>query len=105
MMEIVVQALLWISGIFAVLGAIGLFRFPDFYTRTHAATVVSVGGATLPLIALMLSTWFGVFTVKILIIVLANMVVGSVGTHALALAAYNTGLKPKVVKDELRGSK
>ena len=101
MIEVIVQITLWISGIFAVIGAVGLFRFPDFYTRSHAATVVSVGGVCLALLALAFSTWFGIFTVKILIILVLNLVVGPTGTHAIASSAYDIGIKPKrLAKDE-----
>ena len=30
---------------FLVIGAIGVLRFPDFYTRQHAAGITDTGGA------------------------------------------------------------
>lgn len=106
MIEIIVQILLWISGIFTVIGALGLFRFPDFYTRSHAATVVSVGGVCLALFALMLSVWFSAFSIKVLAVIILNLVVGPTATHAIADSAYDRGVRPKVlVKNELGGSK
>lgn len=45
--EIVISVLLITGGLFALAGAIGLARLPDFYTRLHAptkATTLGVGG-------------------------------------------------------------
>ena len=47
---ILVAALLVVGGIFTLVGAIGLLRFPDFYMRLHAptkATTLGVGGVLL----------------------------------------------------------
>lgn len=46
-MEIIISVLLITGGLFALAGAIGLARLPDFYTRLHAptkATTLGVGG-------------------------------------------------------------
>ncbi len=105
MIEIAVQAMLWVSGIFAVLGAVGLFRFPDFYTRSHAATMVSVGGVCLALLALLISSWWSIFSVKIAVVLALNLITGPTGTHAIASAAYDLGIKPRVLKDELKAGR
>lgn len=36
--EILVSLLLLGGSLFALLGAVGLYRLPDFYTRLHAPT-------------------------------------------------------------------
>ncbi len=44
--ELIVSILLVVGGAFALVGAIGLARFPDFYTRLHGptkATTLGVG--------------------------------------------------------------
>lgn len=50
-LEILLSVLLLIgSGLFALVGALGLLRFPDFYMRLHAptkATTLGVGGLLL----------------------------------------------------------
>lgn len=53
--EIAVAALLVVGGVFTLVGAIGLLRFPDFYMRLHAptkATTLGVGGVLLASMAL-----------------------------------------------------
>ena len=45
--QIVAAVLLVVGGVFALVGAVGLLRFPDFYMRLHAptkATTLGVGG-------------------------------------------------------------
>lgn len=102
MIDIVTQALLYVSAILAVIGSIGLIRFPDFYTRTHAATVSSVGGVSLALLALFISTFWSPFTLKIVVIIIFNLFTNPTATHAVAETAYKLGMKPKkLVKNEM----
>jgi multicomponent Na+:H+ antiporter subunit G len=101
-MEIVVEALLYVSGIFAVIGSAGLVRFPDFYTRTHAATLLGVGSISLALFALIVSTFWSAYTLKIVVIITFNLFTNPTATHAIADKAYRMGIKPKkLVRNEM----
>jgi len=102
MIDFITQVLLYIGGIFAVIGAIGMLRFPDFYTRCHASTMISVGGVTLALFALVISQAFAlsVHTWKMLLIIGLLMLVSPTNTHALANAAYKVGIKPEKLVEE-----
>jgi multicomponent Na+:H+ antiporter subunit G len=103
MMELVIQVMLYISGIFAIIGSLGLIRFPDFYTRTHAATMISVGSISLGLLALIVSAGWGIYSMKIFIIITFNLFTNPTATHAIAEKAYRMGIKPKnLVKNEMR---
>ncbi|MFG0319625.1 MAG: cation:proton antiporter, partial [Planctomycetota bacterium JB042] len=48
-MALVADVLGWVclaaGGFFCVVGGVGLLRFPDFYTRVHAAGVTDTFGA------------------------------------------------------------
>jgi multicomponent Na+:H+ antiporter subunit G len=104
--ETAVFILLVISGIFAVLGSIGLLRFPDFYTRSHAATIISMGGMSLALFALMIQTFWDVLSAKLMLIIIINLFANPTTTHVIANLAYRQGVKPrKLVKDELKDGK
>jgi multicomponent Na+:H+ antiporter subunit G len=106
MIEIISTVLLGISGILAIIGSIGLVRFPDFYTRTHAATVVGLGSFSLAMIAIFIGTLWSAFSVKILAIIIINLFTNPTATHAIADAAYRIGIKPKgLVLDELKRRK
>ena len=102
MMEIIVEISLYIAGFFSVIGAIGMLRFPDFYTRCHASTIVNVGGVTLALFAIMLSQLYqmNLYSLKILFLIALLMLVNPTNTHTLAAAAYRMGIKPKKIVGE-----
>jgi multicomponent Na+:H+ antiporter subunit G len=93
-----IDALSWIclasGGVFCVLGAIGLLRMPDFYTRMHAASVIETLGAGLMLLGLLLQAGFGLVAVKLLMIGALIFFASPTATHALARAAMVRGLKP-----------
>ena len=97
MIEIISEVILYIGGIFSVIGAIGMLRFPDFYTRSHASTMINVGGVTLALFGLLIAQAFqmSIYTWKILFIIALLLLVNPTNTYALANAAYKTGIKPK----------
>ena len=90
------EILLLVAGIFALLGAIGMFRFPDFYTRSHAATMTSVGGVMFALFILMFNcSLFDAYFFKTLIIIIIMVLTGPTAQHAIANKAYSTGVKPE----------
>ena len=99
-MDTVVEILSWIlllgGAVFLLIGAIGVLRFPDFYTRLHAVSVCDTLGAGLVLIGLMLQGGLSLVTVKLLLIFYFMMFSGPTAVHALAQAALRSKLKPLV---------
>lgn len=92
--------LMFLLGSGAVItGAIGIVRFPDFYTRMHAAGVTDTGGAELMIFAMILQAPNWLIAVKLLIIGLFLFFTSPVSTHALAHAAHAGGLKPMLGPD------
>jgi multicomponent Na+:H+ antiporter subunit G len=87
-------ALLISGGIFLLIGAIGVLRFPDFYTRLHALSVCDTMGAGLVLIGLMLQGGMSLVTVKLLLMFYFMMFTGPTAVHALAAAARQGNLQP-----------
>lgn len=92
--------LMFIGGIFAIIGSLGLVRFPDVYTRSHAQTVVNVGGVIFILLGVMIENFYSLILVKALFLIIFIYVTSPVGTHAITKAAYLSGVKPKAKKDE-----
>jgi multicomponent Na+:H+ antiporter subunit G len=94
----VIDAFSWLclvgGGLFCVLGAVGLLRMPDFYTRMHAASVIETLGAGLMLLGLLLQAGIGLVAVKLLMIGVLIFFASPTATHALARAAMARGLKP-----------
>jgi multicomponent Na+:H+ antiporter subunit G len=81
---------------FCLIGAFGLLRMPDFYTRMHAASVLETLGAGLILCGLLLHSGFTLVAVKLLMIGLLIFFASPTSGHALARAALLSGLKPRL---------
>jgi multicomponent Na+:H+ antiporter subunit G len=100
MMALVVAVLSWIcllgGGIFLLIGALGVLRLPDFYTRLHAVSVCDTLGAGLVLVGLMLQGGLSLVTVKLLLMFYFMIFTGPTAVHALAGAALQGKLKPVV---------
>jgi multicomponent Na+:H+ antiporter subunit G len=86
--------LLVAGGSFCVVGAIGLLRMPDFYTRVHAASITDTIGVGLLLLGMMLQAGLTLVTVKLGIIGLLVFFGSPTATHALVKAAMTRGVKP-----------
>ena len=98
------------GSIFCVIGAAGILRFPDFYTRTHAASITDTMGAGLVLLGLMLQAgklaheagWTIAPTlviVKLAMIIAFILITSPTAGHALVKAAYAHGLKVQTDDD------
>ncbi len=88
--EGLVAFLLVVGGSFALVGAIGLVRFPDFYMRLHAptkATTLGVGGVLLA--SLVLGWARGEPAVHELLITLFLFVTAPVSANLMAMAALH----------------
>ena len=86
--------LLIAGGLACVIGAIGLLRMPDFYSRIHAASVSDAVGAGLVLAGLLLQAGSWLVAVKLVAIGLLLFFTSPAATHALARAALERGLQP-----------
>lgn len=84
---------------FCVIGALGLLRMPDFFTRMQAASVVDTIGAALLLVGMMLQAGLSLVTVKLMFIGLLLFFTSPTATHALARAARARGLEPLLADD------
>ena len=93
MIEIIAYILLGIGAFCALIGAMGIMRFPDVYNRIHANTVVVVGGVIVTLIGVSVLEGLSSYTLKALIIALFIFLTNPVGSHAIARAAHKSGVK------------
>lgn len=97
-MSAVLDAVSWVllvsGGAFCVVGALGMLRMPDFYTRVHAASVVDTLGAALILAGLLLQASDVLVAVRIVFIGLLLYFTSPAAVHALARAAMLRGLAP-----------
>lgn len=94
MMELLGLALLLVGAFFELVGALGVLRFSNFYSRIHAVTVTVFGGTVTPLIGLALILLsrpdLGEGRVYLALICIASsiiiLLVAPTGSHALLRA-------------------
>ena len=98
--DIASWALLAGGGVFCVIGAIGLVRMPDFYTRVHAASVTDTLGAGLILLGLVLQAGWTLVSAKLLVIGLLVFFTSPAAAHALVRAAFGRGLEPVLAEED-----
>lgn len=94
--DVVAAFLLFLGLALTLIGSIGVIRFPDFYTRLHAAGVTDTGGALLILFGLATLAGWSFASLKLLLIALFLMITTPVATHVLAQAAHAGGLEPLI---------
>ena len=93
-------ALLSCGAFLCAVGGLGVLRLPDFYSRQHAAGITDTLGSAFVLIGLMLQSGFTLNAAKLVMILVFLLLTSPVATHAIAQAAKQSGLKPKVSAEE-----
>ncbi len=99
--------LLMAGAIFCLIGGVGILRLPDFYCRTHGASITDTMGAGLILFGLILQggklmfnaetgAWqpdMWLIPVKLIFIAMFILLTSPTSGHALIKAAYADGLE------------
>ncbi|TCS64074.1 monovalent cation/H(+) antiporter subunit G [Varunaivibrio sulfuroxidans] len=85
---------LLIGGFFSIVGAIGVLRFPDMFSRMHGAGMIDTMGAGMILVGLMFQAGFTIVSIKLFLIIAFLFFTSPTTTHALARAALNAGIIP-----------
>ena len=102
LVDIVSWLALTLGGVFYLIGAIGLNRMPDVFSRMHAVSVGETLGIGLLVLGMLLQAGISLVAVKLVFIVLALWTSGAVATHALARAALHDGERPLLADAEGR---
>ncbi|MFA6267324.1 MAG: monovalent cation/H(+) antiporter subunit G [Pseudolabrys sp.] len=108
--EIIIEVASWVlilaGSFFTVVGAFGLLRMPDIYTRMHAASVTDTLGVGLLAFGMMLQAGFGLATLKLIFLLILFLFTGPVVTHALAQVCLHEKIQPLLSQDRRdRGDK
>lgn len=97
--ELASWALMLLGSFFTVVGALGLVRMPEVFTRMHAASVTDTLGVGLLILGMCLQAGFGLVTLKLVFLLALFLFTGPVVTHALAQACLHEGIKPLLAED------
>lgn len=90
---------------FLFVGSIGLLRLPDFFTRLHGTSKTDTLGIGLVFLGLFCYVGWSLVAVKLILIIFFVFFTGPVSSHALAKAAYKSGLVPYKVDDKTESDK
>jgi multicomponent Na+:H+ antiporter subunit G len=101
--DVISWACIVIGAVFAVIGAVGILRLPDVFSRMHGAGIIDTLGAGLILVGLMFQAGFSLITVKLILIIVFVLYTSPTTTHALARAALNGGVNPLIERKEADG--
>lgn len=102
-MDLLLDLLSWVlilaGSFFTIVGALGLVRMPDVYTRMHAASVADTLGIGLMFVGLMVQAGFTLVSLKLFLILVLFFFIAPVATHAVAQAALHAGIRPQLAED------
>lgn len=96
-MKLILISLFLLGGLFFfTVGTIGLIRFPDLFSRVHAAAKCDTLGAVLCLIALIIYNGLAFSSVKLLLVIVFIWITNPTATHLIS-NAYFSSMKDKEV--------
>ena len=106
LVDYVIWIFLAVGLTFNGLGVIGLLRFPDVYTRLHAATKATTFGSIFTSLAVVTFAFWSYYTtsnmaditmaIHTIIAIACLLLTNPVGAHAIARASHRSGIKPKI---------
>lgn len=94
MLEAAALVLVFIGCAFCLVGAIGVLRFPDVFSRMHSAGIMDTIGAFFILVGLIPLAGWSLAAAKLIFILAFLWMTSPTSTHALAKAAVHCGVKP-----------
>ena len=81
----ILSTFLMLTGCITLLiGTIGLFKFKDFLSRTHTASVVDTLSTLLIILALMINSGLTLYSLKLFLILIFLYITGTTAIHALS---------------------
>jgi multicomponent Na+:H+ antiporter subunit G len=106
MIEWIAAGLALIGAVLVLIAGLGILRFPDLYTRMHAATKASSLGMSLLLLAVALRNPEAMVWMKVLCGILFLFLTTPIAAHLLGRAAYvhKVPLWEGSVVDEIAGN-
>ncbi len=94
MLSFIANLLVITGSLIVIIGLIGVYRMPDFYTRLHAASVIDTLGTMLIVTGLIILAGISLISVKLFLILLFILFTTPTAAHALAKSALHGKLEP-----------
>ncbi len=115
MINEILYVIMGVGLFFQMMGTLALHRFPDVYTRMHGATKCTTFGSMFLYIGVMVYSALMYFSgdavylsmaLHTFIVMILILLTNPTGAHAIARAAYRSGVMPVKAKvDMLKGAK
>ena len=97
--DIVSWILILLGSFFTVVGAFGLLRMPEVFTRMHAASVTDTLGVGFLILGMGLQAGLSLVTLKLVFLLALFVFTGPVVTHAFAQACLHERITPQLAED------
>ena len=97
--DIASWACILLGSFFTIVGAVGLLRMPEVFTRMHAASVTDTLGVGFLILGMGLQAGFSLVTLKLVFLLGLFFFTGPVVTHALAQACLHEKIQPMLAED------
>lgn len=92
--EWAVTILCVLASVFAIGGTIGIFRFPDAYTRLQASGLIGTSATFSVLLAALIRSPSPGVAFRVIIIIVFFIISNPTSTHIIARYAWKSGLEP-----------
>ena len=102
--EIASWILIFLGSFFTIVGAVGLLRMPEIFTRMHAASVTDTLGVGFLILGMALQAGLSLVTLKLFFLLALFVFTAPVVTHALARACLHERIEPKLTEDRRKKS-
>ena len=93
-LDVLSFALIGIGSFSLIIGALGVLRLPDVYTRMHAASITDTLGAGTIILGLIIQAGLTLVAGKLFLILIFLFFTSPASSFALAHAALSSGVKP-----------
>ena len=92
--DIITGLCFFIGSLSIIIGACGLIKLPDVFSRIHAAGMIDTGGTAFFLLGMILQTGWSLITVKLILIGVFVFFTSPVTSHVTANLARQKNLMP-----------
>lgn len=104
--EFVAAFIILFGSVLSVISALGLIRFPDVYTRAHAATKTTTVAVLVTLVGVFfyLSVSEGFISIRLILAILFVFITAPTSGHFILRASYRANVKmsDSTISDELK---
>ena len=83
-LNLVSSVFILVGSLSIIVGLLGVYRMPDFFTRLHAASIIDTLGAMLILFGLIMHHGISIVSVKLFLILVFILITTPTAAHALA---------------------